>query len=247
MECSDFGARLYDQSIGRWMCPDPLAEKYYSVSPYVYCMNNPMSCFDMRGDSITTVIQIREEDENGNVRIRHEKYYYGKDSSGKYGFIGSDGKIYSGDNSFIAKLTKAIKNMSKGPVGSALVQELTESTKTVNIGKGEDNGVNEKGDQITWNPESEEGGIDSKGNDKRPSYIGLGHEMAHIQDTWNGTIDKGIWTVTNDGEVIYNSEKYAVSVENKIRIENKIPVRTHYAIEIKDGVKVGLESTRVVF
>ncbi|MCP9610508.1 RHS repeat domain-containing protein [Coprobacter tertius] len=53
LECSDFGARLYDQSIGRWMCPDPLAEKYYSVSPYVYCMNNPMSCFDMRGDSVT--------------------------------------------------------------------------------------------------------------------------------------------------------------------------------------------------
>jgi len=31
---------------------DPLAEKYYSVSPYAYCANNPVRYIDLKGDSI---------------------------------------------------------------------------------------------------------------------------------------------------------------------------------------------------
>ncbi len=34
---SDFGARFYDRTA--WTAMDPLAEKYYAVSPYVYCNN----------------------------------------------------------------------------------------------------------------------------------------------------------------------------------------------------------------
>ncbi|KXB46393.1 RHS repeat-associated core domain protein [Bacteroidales bacterium KA00344] len=35
----DYGVRHYDAALGRWMCMDPLAEKYYDVSPYAYCAN----------------------------------------------------------------------------------------------------------------------------------------------------------------------------------------------------------------
>jgi len=28
---------------------DPLAEKYYSISPYVYCLDNPINRFDPDG------------------------------------------------------------------------------------------------------------------------------------------------------------------------------------------------------
>jgi RHS repeat-associated protein len=48
----DFGARFYDATRGQWTTPDPLTEKYYSISPYVYCANNPMKFVDPDGRAI---------------------------------------------------------------------------------------------------------------------------------------------------------------------------------------------------
>lgn len=47
----DFGARRYTPSIPRWTAIDPLAEKYYAISPYVYCAGNPVNLVDLEGKS----------------------------------------------------------------------------------------------------------------------------------------------------------------------------------------------------
>ena len=39
----DYGARQYSALLGRWDRIDPLAEKYYSISPYAYCHNNSVN------------------------------------------------------------------------------------------------------------------------------------------------------------------------------------------------------------
>ena len=42
----DYGARMYDEAIGRWTRIDPLSEKYYGTSGYAYCVNNPIKYID---------------------------------------------------------------------------------------------------------------------------------------------------------------------------------------------------------
>ncbi len=50
----DYGARQYDPILCRWDRVDPLCEKYYSVSPYAYCANNPTNAIDSDGRSVWT-------------------------------------------------------------------------------------------------------------------------------------------------------------------------------------------------
>lgn len=45
----DYGARMYDPTIARWMSVDPMAEKYYHISPYGYCKGNPILLVDPDG------------------------------------------------------------------------------------------------------------------------------------------------------------------------------------------------------
>ena len=49
MNLYDYGARFYDPVLSRFMTMDPLAEKYYSISPYAYCGNNPIRRLDPTG------------------------------------------------------------------------------------------------------------------------------------------------------------------------------------------------------
>ena len=72
----DYGARMYDQSLGRWFTTDPLSEKYYGLSPYVYCGNNPLNMIDPDGraaspyyDSDGFFLGTDEEGFRGTVRI----------------------------------------------------------------------------------------------------------------------------------------------------------------------------------
>ena len=50
LNTSDYGARQYCSLFGRWDRMDPLCEKYYSVSPYAYCHNNPVMLTDPNGE-----------------------------------------------------------------------------------------------------------------------------------------------------------------------------------------------------
>lgn len=63
----DYHARKYDAVTLNFTSPDPLAEKYYSVSPYVYCANNPILFIDPFGMDI-----YRYDDKTGEFILYQE-------------------------------------------------------------------------------------------------------------------------------------------------------------------------------
>ena len=55
----DYGARMYDPTIARWMSVDPLAEKYYPMGGYNYCAGSPISIIDRHGEAVTDYYNLR--------------------------------------------------------------------------------------------------------------------------------------------------------------------------------------------
>lgn len=49
----DFGARMYDNQIGRWHTSDRLADQYSEVTPYCFVSNNPILYIDPDGNELT--------------------------------------------------------------------------------------------------------------------------------------------------------------------------------------------------
>ncbi|GHV37014.1 hypothetical protein FACS1894178_8680 [Bacteroidia bacterium] len=63
----DFSARFYDASTGRFGQIDPMAEKYYPISPYAYCGNNPLLYVDPLGMDV-----YRYDDKTGDMILFRE-------------------------------------------------------------------------------------------------------------------------------------------------------------------------------
>ena len=52
---SYFGSRYYSSDLSIWLSVDPMAHKYPSLSPYVYCANNPIKLVDPNGEEIAPI------------------------------------------------------------------------------------------------------------------------------------------------------------------------------------------------
>ncbi len=74
----DYGFRNYDPAIGRWMNIDPLADKYFSKTPYMYCNNNTILYIDPNGMYFTAssrqyvneyISDLNKDKNKNNIKI----------------------------------------------------------------------------------------------------------------------------------------------------------------------------------
>lgn len=63
----DFGARLYSPGTAIWLSQDPMAEKYYPLTPYMYCAGSPGNVVDPEGLTNFMV--------NGDLRTINDGFY----------------------------------------------------------------------------------------------------------------------------------------------------------------------------
>ena len=78
----DNGARMRSVNLPIFTTPDPLAEKYYSISPYAYCLNNPVKFIDPDGRAPGDFFRTRNAAAkdfgkyyNGKSIIKNKEYF----------------------------------------------------------------------------------------------------------------------------------------------------------------------------
>jgi len=104
----DYGFRIYDPRIARWLSIDPLTNKYPSLSPYVFVNNQPIMYKD--GDGRVIV------DANGNVAVEIDKY--GKPTYTQYAT--EDIKTF-------------VQAVSKTEIGVAVIQNMVNACNNIEI------------------------------------------------------------------------------------------------------------------
>ena len=91
LDTYDYGARQNFSVLGVWDRVDPLTEKYYNISPYAVCGNNPIRLIDHKG-----LFPIESEAIEYAVghNVSYDNIHYANDRKEWYVAFGEDGKGY---------------------------------------------------------------------------------------------------------------------------------------------------------
>lgn len=242
LDLYDYGARLYDSPLGRWHVMDPLCEKYYSVSPYAYCLNNPVKFVDPDGRKIKVP---------SSFAARFIFGYFLKQITDDIVIVNKDGYISLSE-----------RPNPKRPIGTQLIRELVANQHTVYILQ-EDTSKNYQIDFDSTRAQTKGVESDSKVNfslsffpkiltktsngnklHSRPLYIGLAHELIHALRSMKGSA-KGEQSTSNYSFTDENGRLQSVTekteeletvgikgnqeiTENKIRKEHGLGERVAY-------------------
>ena len=110
---SYFGSRYYSSDLSVWLSVDPMASKYPSLSPYVYCDNNPVRVVDPDG----------------------EDPIYAKNFWGRVKKIGDDGQCSSESYLVRGNTARTVKAVTKA--GEFYTGDLSASDEVFHIPTGQ--------------------------------------------------------------------------------------------------------------
>ncbi|MBR6362040.1 MAG: RHS repeat-associated core domain-containing protein [Bacteroidales bacterium] len=117
LDLYDFGARMYSPTTMRWTTMDPLCEKYYSISPYVYCNSNPINLVDPDG-----MQWYSYTDAEGNTKYIYNEGEMSKKEMRQYKNIKYEGLTLENNNTYYSLFGKEVPIIDEN--GSELNSKL---------------------------------------------------------------------------------------------------------------------------
>ncbi len=162
LDLYDFSARLYDPAVARWTTIDPLCEKYYGVSPYAYCHNNPVNRIDPDGKDVL----IWYQDKRGNNRY----------------FVFNGTQRWVPKNSFVLDFVHTYNFLKANKAGRNIVNAVRNPAILIHLINDFEDTEYRNIDRIPvvyW--ESRKGAIFSNGQRESPA-VRLEHEFDHAMD-----------------------------------------------------------------
>jgi len=250
----DFGARIYDNRLGRWLSVDPLEAKYPFMSPFTFVANNPLIAIDPDGKIIKIVGDIKTVTKtfaqlqsltskqlvllnDGTVAEAHKLNDLQKTMVIQSGIVSRKNYVSKESKAIGTKLIiDAIDNERIIEIKPTNYYENEDITKYNNI-KDASNGVG-TGSEIYHDPDDD--GIQSDphiknedGSEGRSPIINLAHEIRHAL---NGLLGKRLTGNSGKGDpdnLKTNGKTFELSkeeastreFEQKISVEQDEPIR----------------------
>ena len=176
----DFGARIYDARLGRWLAVDPLFEKFTENSPYSSMGNNSIIIIDFDGQEI--VIYYREKKGIGRLFEKKKEYTYKGDGTDQY----------TGNSKFLKESIKALDYLEDNDPTGTITKLINDKQNKVHLKKASpftrSNGpayYNSKNGILRWKPRLAQEFYTTDANGKEtidfvasPATV-LFHELAH--------------------------------------------------------------------
>lgn len=219
------------ETTSRFLTVDPLAEKYYNISPYAYVANNPINAIDPDGRKIIIIVPLQggkrtslELTRNGMVTSEGKRVSISADSHAGKIIDGYTKMLNSGDDNYVNQVTTLIDSKNIHHIDATVISESgvlpgsrgessTESAAKAKEGKG-------VGTFTTYDFSKK---TLSDGLEKT-SYTTVTHEVQHQYD-----YDQGNMKDLKKGAGAKDpAEKRAVKNEDKAREQEGLKKRRTY-------------------